>query len=152
MIEILALVISAILMVIALVHLYWAMGGYWPAKDEDGLARTVVGNSAGPKDQPYTMPARWLTLLIAILIFIAAFFPLMWAGFFVPYPLHPVIVMLGMWALASIFILRGVAGMLPFFDQFSPAEPFRSLNRKYYSPLCLLIGALFVALIYIATN
>ena len=34
---------SAALIVIAAVHLLWALGFWWPIKDEAALARAVVG-------------------------------------------------------------------------------------------------------------
>jgi len=32
---------------IALLHAYWALGGDWPGRDRESLARTVVGGPAG---------------------------------------------------------------------------------------------------------
>ena len=42
-----SLLAAAILVLIALLHVYWTMGGYFPAKDADSLAQTVVGGQAG---------------------------------------------------------------------------------------------------------
>ncbi|MGB7287630.1 MAG: DUF3995 domain-containing protein [Salaquimonas sp.] len=151
MIEILAIILSIILFLIAALHFYWAMGGYWPGQDEDTLARSVVGSSNKKTDGNYTMPPRALTFMVALAILVAAAFPALWAGFIIPYPIHPVMVMWGMWALAAIFLLRGIVGMLPFFAKMSPAEPFRSWNFKYYSPVCISIGTAFAVLIYLAT-
>jgi hypothetical protein len=152
MIEIVALALAAILLAISALHFYWAFGGVWPGSDEASLSSIVVGQAPSKSGKLAPMPNKLLTLLVAIAILVAAFFPIMWAGLIIPYPLHASLVMIGMWVLAAIFLLRGLVGLVPLFDRFSPAEPFRTLNRKYYSPFCILIGLGFTWLIYAATH
>jgi len=151
MLELLAVFLGFLLLVISAIHFYWALGGVWPASDEITLVKTVIGSPPSKNGIPASMPPRMLTFLVAIAILAAAFFPIIWAGLILPYPIHASLVMIGMWVLTAIFLLRGITGMLPFFDRFSPEEPFRSLNRKYYSPLCLLIALGLGLLIYLAT-
>jgi len=43
-------------------------------------------------------------------------------------------------AIALVFLLRGVAGFLPFWRAKHDAQPFAQLDQKIYSPLCLGIG------------
>ena len=50
-------------------------------------------------------------------------------------------------AAALVFLGRGVAGFTPAWRRLTPEEPFATLDVRYYSPLCLIIGAGFVALI-----
>jgi len=152
MIEFIAIALGIVLLEISLLHYYWAFGGFWPGTDEISLAKTVVGSAPSKSGEPAPMPARPITFLVATAIIAAAFFPIIWAGLIIPYPIHASLVMVGMWVLTAIFLLRGASGMLPLFDRFSPEEPFRTLNRKFYSPLCLLIGLGFALLIYLATH
>jgi hypothetical protein len=48
--------------------------------------------------------------------------------------------------LALIFLVRGVAGVLPAFERAAPEQPFLTLNRRLYSPLCVLAGTAFLYL------
>ena len=53
---ILAILLFAALIIIAAIHLYWALGGFWPGHDEVSLARSVCrddryfGNAPGLVD------------------------------------------------------------------------------------------------------
>ena len=40
-----------------------------------------------------------------------------------------------------IFAARGIAGYTPGWRRLTPVQPFARLDRRYYSPLCLLISA-----------
>ena len=53
----------------------------------------------------------------------------------------------GMVILALIFIGRGIASFSGLFKKMQAKEPFVTLDRKYYGPLCLLIGVGFVAVL-----
>ena len=44
-------------------------------------------------------------------------------------------------ALAGVFLGRGMAGFAPALWRRTEGTPFHRLNRLYYSPLCLLIAA-----------
>ena len=50
-------------MIIAAVHVYWAVGGAWPAKERAELPQTVVGT------EDTRMPPQAITLAVAFLIF-----------------------------------------------------------------------------------
>jgi len=41
---------------------------------------------------------------------------------------------------ALVLLARGVIGFTPFWAGITPEEPFKTLNRLYYSPLCLGLG------------
>ena len=138
--NILAFAIFIILSAVSLVHLYWAFGGVWPGKDQKTLASTVIGVA----DMEQVPPAT-LTIAIAVAIFAAALWPLMWQGI-VDILLSQMLVWLGMWVLIIVFIGRGIAGYMPFFKKSNSAEPFARLNARYFSPLCLLLGAGFATL------
>jgi len=50
-----------------------------------------------------------------------------------------------MWTLALVFLGRGVEGYLPAMAK--AEQPFPQLNRRYYSPLCLVLGLGFLVLV-----
>ena len=145
MMEGFAIVLFAVIAAIAAIHVYWALGGLWPGSDEASLARKVVGSPGVTR-----MPSREMTLAVACLIFFAALWPLMWAAL-IPYPLPQSLVWLGMIVLAAVFTGRGIAGYWPAFRAIFPEEPFATLDRRCYSPLCLAIGAAFILLIVLAS-
>ena len=136
--------IFLILGAISLLHLYWAFGGFWPGHDASSLANTVVGTK-----NMTTMPSTGVTIFVAACIFAAALLPLMWSAQ-IPYIIPQGLVWAGMWIVLFVFVSRGILGLSPFFNELSPMQPFASLNRKYYSPLCLLLGAGFASLIYLS--
>ena len=137
----LAIILFCILMLIASAHFFWAVGGFWPGKDEVSLARTVIGEKNISR-----MPPRLLTLAVVAAIFIASLWPLMWRSI-IPYSLPQGFLWLGMLVMMMVFLGRGVIGYLPFFTDRMCEQPFARLNALYFSPLCLAIGAGFMALL-----
>ncbi|MEP3430737.1 MAG: DUF3995 domain-containing protein [Roseibium sp.] len=142
MVSALACALFGILTLVSGVHLYWGFGGLWPAKSELELARTVVGANGIE-----TMPSAALTVVVAVLIFAASLLPLAWTHL-LPLPdlVPSVLVFAGMIALTGVFLLRGLIGFTPYFAKMNAEEPFRTLDRKYFSPLCLILGIGFLAL------
>lgn len=139
--DVIAALIALILFAVALIHFAWGSGLNWPAKTEQDLSNLVVGTSGAKK-----MPGKTLTVLVAIAIAMAASWPLMWQGLiWYPHAFPQTLVWLGMWVLAVIFLLRGVAGY--FMHTSNPEQPFKRLNRVLYSPLCLLLGCGFLLLV-----
>jgi uncharacterized protein DUF3995 len=135
--------LSAILVAVALLHTFWAFGSPWPMKNDQELVTAVVGAS-GRTD----MPAKWQSAFVAVCSAGAAVWPYFLAGKIVLPFLPQTIVSLGGWALMLVFLGRGLIGLTPWFKNLLPVEPFVSLNRKYYSPLCLIIGTGFLALLF----
>ncbi len=131
----------ALLATIATLHLYWAAGGVRPAGDWQALARTVVGTR-----NIRAMPSRTATSVVAVCIYVAAVWPLLWSGF-IATPFAGWLKTIGMIGLAAVFLVRGAAGVSPLMRRVCPEEPFATLNRWFYSPLCLLIGAGFAYLL-----
>lgn len=129
-----ALVLAALLWVLAGFHAYWGQGGLWPEKDEFALARRVVG-APGIR----TMPSTSACYTVAALLFVAGLWPLMMIGL-LPAPLPVELTILGGYGLAAVFLARGVAAYLPAFRAYFPEEPFATLDRELYGPLCLFIG------------
>lgn len=145
MMHAIAIAITATLTIIAALHAYWALGGLWPGTSKPDLATIVYGKkatagSSGP-------PSR-LTGLVAALIAGAAGWPLIVAPLVSRF-VAPEIAAAGTWLLATVFLVRGVAGYSSFMTRQFSTEPFATYNRKYYSPLCLMLGGGFL---YLALN
>ena len=138
---VIATILFTVLTIIALLHVYWALGGFWPGHNELSLIRRVVGAKGGTK-----MPPRWLTALVAILIFLSGLFPLMWI-MVIPSVLPAKMLFAGMCLLLGVFFLRGAITYTPINEKMQLEEPFATLNLRYYSPLCLIIGFGFLLLL-----
>jgi hypothetical protein len=123
---------------VALAHFFWALGSTWPIKNETLLAQTVVGLPGITR-----MPNRFVTFIVSLLILAAGIVALSLADHSSGgWPLTA----LGI-VLAAIFIGRGILGYTPGWRARFPTEPFATLDRKNYSPLCLWIGAGFLILV-----
>jgi hypothetical protein len=135
-----ALGLTVIIAAIAVLHAYWGAGGLWPGSSPAELSNIVVGD---PRTR--NMPAPRLTALVAAMIAGAAAWPLVLSPLVGRY-IAPELSAHGSWALAAVFLLRGVAGFTPWMAKRHSAEPFANYNRKFYSPLCLALGAGFFIL------
>jgi hypothetical protein len=140
--DIAAMIVAALLgvalLAIAIAHLLWSFGIMWPIRDEKLLARSVVGRPGIER-----MPPRYLSFGVALLAFAAcviAFSAADHASGGAPLTL---LALLG----GLVFLARGAVGRTQWWVQRTPEEPFRTLDRKNYSPLCLALGAGFVALV-----
>ncbi len=140
--------ISIILFSIAVLHAAWAFGALWPAKDEQALVDTVIGSPGLTK-----MPGRLLTLIAAAGI-AAAGICAPWGAGLIELPLPDWMQATSVPILMLIFGLRGVssyaAGSI-----WRRTEPFATLDRRYYAPLCLLLalgfGLIFLNMLEAAT-
>ncbi len=126
------------LLAIALVHFIWALGFNYPAKDQKSLARTVAGFKGIEK-----MPPRIMSALVGIGILSAGIWVLAMAD-----PMDSLILTLGGTILALIFLGRGIFGYTKKWAKITPEEPFRMLDKKIYSPLCIGIGAGILSLVF----
>jgi hypothetical protein len=141
MIAAIAIVLALLLAIIAGLHAYWGRGGLWPAANEGELIATVIGNAGAKR-----MPSPGLCLLVALAITLTAIWPLLLAQMSGMAAMRPFL-LLGGFAIMAVFLLRGVAGYLPAWRRLHPREPFASHDRRYYSPLCLLIAAGYAVLL-----
>lgn len=136
----LALLLAVLLLAIAALHLAWAAGSSFPAASERELVRMVVGF----KGQEHMPPPAAAVLVAAALAF-SAYVGLALASLSA-WPLWDwSLTSLGM-ILAFVFLARGVAAYLPAWRARVPQQPFARLDRRYYGPLCLVIGAGFILL------
>jgi hypothetical protein len=132
--------IFIVLTVIAAIHVAWGAGMRWPRQTEAELVTTVIGHKRD------TMPSPSQCYLAALAIFIPGGIALVLAGL-VQTPVPRWLVLLAGASAALVFAGRGIAGYVPAWRARHPREPFASLDRRYYSPLCLLLAAGLVALL-----
>ncbi len=143
-------------------HAYWAIGGKWPGRDDETLAKMVIGTKGLTK-----LPKASLTVVVALLIFIAGLIPTLWAhalsqtsSITLPLPatflsilelinsVIPVwLLKIAMIGLTLIFLSRGAVTYTPWAKRQNLEEPFRSLDKKYYAPFCLSLGTGFLILL-----
>ncbi len=129
------------LQAVALLHLGWAFGMSWPAASRDALGAMVVGV---PEGTP--MPSRGLTILVAMGISAAGWLAPWGAGWFSLGGLDG----LRLWALlgaVAIFALRGGLTYMPFGPLQASVEPFRSLDMRFFAPLCLVLALGYLAIL-----
>ena len=126
------------LLAVATAHFLWSIGRTWPIRNEKLLAQTVVGFEGIER-----MPPRLASFAVAVATLAAGIIALALAdhdsgGL----PLS----LLGL-PLAAVFLARGVVGYTSWWATKTPEPNFRLNDRRVYSPLCLFLGASFVALV-----
>ncbi|HEY4202688.1 MAG TPA: DUF3995 domain-containing protein [Devosiaceae bacterium] len=126
------------LLAISLAHFMWAFGRPWPIQNRRLLARTVIGTPDVDK-----MPPWYALLALAILTFVAAVLVLALAD---PDGGGAWLTAIGA-VIGLVFLGRGIAGYVPAWQLKTPEEPFRTNDFRVYSPMCLLLGAGFLALV-----
>ncbi len=141
MAEIVGDTLALILAAGAVLYLLWAAGVTFPFANEQALARSLIGRRGITR-----LPSRRSFVFIALLLLVAAMFAFLLGGFSESVPRSkPFLAPVGI-LLAIVFLGRGIAGVLPAFERAAPEQPYLSLNRRIYSPLCTLIGAGFLFL------
>ena len=121
-----AVVMTLALGLIAALHLLWAVGFWFPIRDEARLARAVVG-ARGITQMPGAVPCAVVAMSLVFLISV----------------IHWPEVAARSWLLGGagcVFLLRGVASYLPFWRRLVPEHPFARLDQLFYGPLCLMLG------------
>ncbi|SFZ82986.1 Protein of unknown function [Devosia enhydra] len=126
------------LLAVAMGYALWSVGATWPIRNQELLAKTVVGTPGITR-----MPSRWTSLLAAILTLGAGITALSLAD-------HDSggtwLTLLGI-VCAAAFLARGWAGYRPEWRRRYSEMPFADLDRRVYSPGALAIGLGFVALV-----
>ncbi len=133
MIFVLSIVLAIVFLSISLLHFNWAFRGI------DNVAKVfpVIPGKKGP-----SQPSPFLTGLVAIaLLAIALFY--FWKAQIFEMELSPIISKYLGWLVSIIFLIRAIGDFkyVGFFSKIRSTE-FSKLDRKYYSPLCLLIAIL----------
>ncbi|MDI2127329.1 DUF3995 domain-containing protein [Yinghuangia seranimata] len=113
-------------------HLLWATGATWPYDDKDAFARHVTGTQYPPA------PA---SAAVGVALVAGAYLALSTGGFarrIGPKRLHG----LGIAGLTAVLLGRGLLGPL---THRGAASEYVRLDWRLYSPLCLVLGTLALA-------
>ena len=127
-----------VLLAVSFAHFLWSIGRTWPIRNEKLLAQTVVGFRDIER-----MPPKLASFAVFLATLTAGIIALALAdhtggGFS--------LTLLGL-PLAAIFLARGVIGYTPWWARKTPEPNFRLNDIRVYSPLCLFLGAGFLALV-----
>jgi hypothetical protein len=141
MIMLLAIVLWVVLAAIAVLHAAWGLGSHWPCESEAVLVRTAGGTPGATKMYP---PAACFT--VAALLAGVSVWPLFATGLLAEAWPRWLTLLAGA-GIATVFVARGVAGYVPAWRRLQSAEPFATLDRRYYAPLCLALGAGFLTIL-----
>lgn len=127
-----ALLSIVILMAIALLHCYWAMGGSW------GKSAAIPSRDG----KPLLDPTPYSTFFIAICLTAAAGVIAMRAGLAPSAALGSAPYFMT-WVLVMIFAIRAIGDFnyVGFFKRVK-GTPFARLDTAFYSPLCVLLAIL----------
>ena len=131
----LAYATSFVLLLIAALHLLWGLGVYWPASDETSLARAVVGAEGITQ-----MPSFFACSFVTVALLIGTGIVLRLGGVLELSALPLWLFRLAGAGFAFVLLTRGIVGFLPFWAEVTPEEPFRTLDKQFYSPLCVALG------------
>lgn len=147
MAPLLGTLLAIVLGCLGLLHLIWAAGIAFPFPNEQSLARSIVGRRGITR-----LPSRASVALLGALLICGACAAIVMGHYAAEFPaLKLLLVPVGLF-LSAIFLLRGLVGVLPAFERAAPEQPYLSLNRRLYSPLCALIGVGFLALTFSLPN
>ena len=138
---IIAWALFAVLGAVALLHAYWALGGFWPGRNEAELIAKVAGAARATR-----MPSPAITWVVGGAIAVSALVPLLLGGVVRASLPRAAIAALGA-IIGFVFLARGIAGYLAAWRRMYPREPFATRDVRYFSPLCLLVAAGYAALL-----
>jgi hypothetical protein len=124
------------LLTVSIAHLLWAIGSPWPIRDPQVLANAVIGKPG------VTRVPRLGALLVGLFVLAAAAIGTAVAD---PASGGLLLTILG-FALTALFAVRGIAGYTRGWQAAHPVAAFLVLDRKFYSPLCLVVAVCFLVL------
>lgn len=142
MIALLAVAAALLLLALSALHLVWGFGGTWPEKDAAALARRVAGFKGVTQ-----MPRPAACFFVAAALAFSALVALAAVGA-LPTSYPHWLVLTALSAAAAVFTLRGVLAFTPQWRERTPEEPFATLDRRYYGPLCLIIGGALTVIVF----
>jgi hypothetical protein len=128
-----SLVTGTTLGALAVLHVAWGLGSSFPFRDRGQLADAVIGRASVPSSAACLSVASLLAVATAFVLHLMP----------IPKPFRNV----ALATIAAVLLLRSAAGFsekTSLLSTGSDSERFRRLDRRLYSPLCLLlaIGAL----------
>ena len=130
---------------IALVHVYWALGGEWAAV----AAVPQVPQEGGTQLRPAFKPRGWLTLLVAAALMVIALLVCLRVGWWLPQVHHQML----QWVISAIALLLfaraiGDSELVGFFKEIKGSR-FARWDTWVYSPLCVVLGSGLLAVAWI---
>jgi hypothetical protein len=131
-----ASIIFFALVTIAIAHLLWAIGSRWPIRDPQVLANAVIGRPGVTRIPRLGALFTGLFILAAAAIGTALADPASGG----------LLLTLAGGLLTAFFAARGVAGYTAAWRAAHPIASFAALDRKVYSPLCLIVAVCFLVL------
>ena len=137
--------IVATLLVIALsaitgLHLLWATGRTWPAKNEAELVRLVVGDPKWSRMPPQGVTAAVAAALGAVTA-TAGLLPSRFGSW-----LDGPVTLAGA-AIGLVFLARGIATYTAPWRRGRGLEPFATRDRLFYGPSAIALGVGFLHLV-----
>ena len=122
---------SVVLLFLAALHGAWGIGFWWPIREESELVRAVIGLARRSR-----MPGALACSAVAVALLGAA--SCLW------WP-EGLLRDLALAALGMVFCGRGALAYAGPWRRMLSAEPFATLDRWAYGPLCLALGLGFWA-------
>lgn len=142
MITLIAIAAALILMILAILHVAWGFGSTWPDADSQSLARRVAGFKGIRQ-----MPRPAACFFVAAVLAFAALIALTAVGV-LPTSYPHWLILTALSAIAAVFTLRGLLAYTSQWRERTPEEPFASLDRRIYGPLCLIIGSALTLIVF----
>lgn len=129
--KVLVIINSFILLLLSVIHFYWAFGGQW------GFATALPTNEEGKR---VLNPKKIDSLIVAIGLSSFATYLLVYSGWLL-LDLPSWIFDYGIWVIIIIFLLRAI-GDFKYVGLFKRVKntDFSARDKIYYSPLCLWLS------------
>lgn len=123
--------ITTIMIIIALFHIYWALGGLWPGTSSQDLLDKVVGSGE-------CFPGKIACLMVTVVFVVMALLPLIIVKL-IHVNIDADFLYVSTAFFCLIFFIRGFALYLPVLKKRAHSK-FNYLNGRVYSPLCISLG------------
>ena len=125
------------LLVVAIAYFLWAIGSKYPIRDPALVARTIDGRPG------FERLSRFGAFGVAVFALISAVIGTALGDL----DSGGMALTIAGAVVGLLFAARGILGYTPAWRASHPVEPFASLDRRYYSPLCLVVAACFAILV-----
>ena len=125
------------LLIVAIAYFLWAIGSTYPIRDPALVAHAIDGRPGVER------LSRAGAFGIAVFALVAAGI----GSALGDKQSGGMLLTLAGVVMALLFAARGVLGYTPGWRASHPIEPFATLDKRYYSPLCLVVAACFTILI-----
>jgi hypothetical protein len=132
--------VALALCAIAVLHLYWGLGGFWPGHDEASLVDMVIGAPPGTPIPPF-----WACLVVVVCLMLPAIAATMIANQVKLPKLIAWMPHFALWFSAFVFVARGLSTYFSPLVLSAKGTAFFELDRVIYAPICFGLGLGLVA-------